>query len=154
MARYKIRINYSTGDSNNDYKASDVLEIEWDNLDIAKENLKAIKDHYVNVYKKIHSHSAAKNNQEICKEHESKWWFVKVLKPFCKSGNYAISEKQKEKHKDDWENRFDEYAASSQIRLTADSGYTMQISCFWCGHFESLEGAEIEEDKAEMKFEL
>lgn len=54
MKKYKIVVNYDTGDSFNQYPGyeSELVE-EWDNLDIAKENLKRIEAHNA-AYRKIH----------------------------------------------------------------------------------------------------
>ena len=43
---YKIKYNYQTGDSFSNSDCEDVLEFEWKDLDIAKECLKRIKEHY------------------------------------------------------------------------------------------------------------
>jgi len=155
MGKYKIKINYKTGNSFESHNESDVLEIDWDNFDVAKENLKAIKDHYINVYKEIEgSYSAQKDNQSVCKQYQNEWWFVKVLKPYCISKDDAISENQKEKYKNDWENRFDTSIASRCMKLKTDDGSLMQMQCFWCGYFETLHGAKIEVDESDTEFEL
>lgn len=155
MGKYKIRINYKTGNSFGSHNESDLLEIDWDNFDIAKENLQAIKDHYTKVYREIEtSYSARKDNQEICKQYQNEWWFVKILKPYRISTDDAISEKQKSKYQNDWENRFDDYMASNCIKLKTDRGNIMQMSCFWCGYFETLIGAKIEVDESDTEFEL
>ena len=75
---YRIQYNYNTGDSFNTY--SDIeryLELTWKNLDVAKENLKRIREHY-NQYKEINSYSYSKKNREdILGENKDKDWFVK-----------------------------------------------------------------------------
>jgi hypothetical protein len=43
---YKIKYNYTTGDSFQSHDEEDVLEFEWTNLDLAKECLQRIKEHY------------------------------------------------------------------------------------------------------------
>jgi hypothetical protein len=45
--KYQIKIDYRTGDSFSSEDTSDVLEEVWTNLDIAKQNLVRIKEHYV-----------------------------------------------------------------------------------------------------------
>lgn len=43
---YKIKIDYQTGDSFDTYDTSTLLDGEWNNLEVAKENLKRIQLHY------------------------------------------------------------------------------------------------------------
>lgn len=43
---YRIKISYLTGDSFGTQDTYDYLELTWKNLDIAKENLQRIKEHY------------------------------------------------------------------------------------------------------------
>ncbi len=45
--KYRIEYNYDTGDTfRTEEDLTSELEFEWENLDIAKENLKRIKEHY------------------------------------------------------------------------------------------------------------
>lgn len=44
--KYYIEIYYETGDSNGNYDMTSDIGITWDNIDIAKANLKRIKEHY------------------------------------------------------------------------------------------------------------
>ncbi len=46
MQSYKIEVFYRTGDSYNSYDTSTVLEMEWKNIDNAKNALQRIKEHY------------------------------------------------------------------------------------------------------------
>lgn len=48
---FKIQVFYKTGDSFHTRNESDILEPSWENLEIAKENLKRIPIHY-EFYKK------------------------------------------------------------------------------------------------------
>ena len=41
--KYKINISYQTGDSFSNSDEESYLDLEWDNLEIAKENLEAIR---------------------------------------------------------------------------------------------------------------
>jgi len=43
---YRIKYHYTTGDSFHTEKREDLLEYEWNDLDIAKECLKRIREHY------------------------------------------------------------------------------------------------------------
>ena len=46
MIEYKIKYSYRTGDSFNTSEGEDTLEYVWTDLDVAKEALKRIKEHY------------------------------------------------------------------------------------------------------------
>jgi hypothetical protein len=67
---YRIKISYQTGDSFHSEDAEDYLELTWKNIDIAKENLQRIKEHY-EMYKGINSCSSYMKN--LSKEE----WFEK-----------------------------------------------------------------------------
>lgn len=43
---YKIKVEYQTGDSFNSYDEEEILDITWNDADIAKENLRRIQEHY------------------------------------------------------------------------------------------------------------
>jgi hypothetical protein len=53
---YKIKYSYRTGDSFHTEELENILEYEWEDLDIAKDSLKRIKEHY-KWYEGIESHS-------------------------------------------------------------------------------------------------
>lgn len=44
--KYTIKIEYTTGNSFNSERLSENLEFEWQNIEMAKANLKRIKNHY------------------------------------------------------------------------------------------------------------
>lgn len=44
--KYKISVEYQTGDSNNSYRTSDDIAIEFTDLQCAKNALKRIEEHY------------------------------------------------------------------------------------------------------------
>jgi len=46
LKKYRIKVDYSTGDSFHTEDTYDYVEMDWDDLDIAKENLVRIKEHY------------------------------------------------------------------------------------------------------------
>ncbi|CAG7581470.1 MAG: hypothetical protein SLAVMIC_00858 [uncultured marine phage] len=133
--KHKIEIKYQTGDSFNSEDTSDILELEWDDLDIAKENLKAIQEHYRNSYEPLNNRrwNDKRSVEEIIGGNKDKWWFVEKK---LNNGN------------------LDPYYAGNCIKLKTDNGDLMQISCYWCGYFETLYGAEIISVDNDMKFEL
>jgi len=156
MGKYRILLSYSTGDSFGSRDGTDYLELSWDNLDIAKENLARIKEHY-EMYSDIESYSSKRRKEEWFKLNAEKDWFVNVPKPYRISTNNDISESMiNQIDPSDIDSRPDEYCATHYLKLKADNGNEMQMSAFWCGYFESLYGAEIDFDSKDpdMYFEL
>ena len=47
MKKYMITAFYTTGDSFSTYEATHNVELKWDNLEIAQENLERIRSHYI-----------------------------------------------------------------------------------------------------------
>jgi hypothetical protein len=114
--KYTININYDTGDSfHSEYDVNETLDISWENIEIAKENLKRIQDHY-NFVKKPYSYEyRGKSNKEIeeIKKNASKQpWFVSQYPEIC-------------------------------LYLKLDDGKKFQQSSFWSGYFEKLNYIEI-----------
>lgn len=147
--KYKIKIYYTTGDSYKSYECEDLLELSWENLDIAKENLLAIKEHYDGA--RDYSDYSFEKWVEINKD---KFWFVDRKKLYSISRNQAIDERHKDRFVGDCEYRIDEYMAKSCIKFKTDDGNLMQIGCFWIGYFESLNKAEIVQDTEGMVIEF
>jgi hypothetical protein len=54
--KYSILIDYTTGNSYSTNREQQIIELTWDNLDIAKENLQRIKGHYL-YYEDHYGHS-------------------------------------------------------------------------------------------------
>ncbi|MCW3110530.1 MAG: hypothetical protein JWQ09_5036 [Segetibacter sp.] len=122
--KYKIKYNYDTGNSfHTDNGLEEYLDLEHDDINIAKSNLKRIEEHY-SQYKSLNGYSDRRNFSEVFKENEEKDWFVK------NGSNY-----QKE------------YC----FLLMTDKGKMLQMSAPWCGYFESLNSVEIEENNSDMK---
>lgn len=46
IKQYYIEIHYKSGNSFNTYEETDNLGLEWDDLEVAKENLQRIKDYH------------------------------------------------------------------------------------------------------------
>ena len=125
--KYKILIKYRTGDSFRNEDTSDFLDLEWDSLAIAKENLKAIQDHW-EMYSKVNSYSfrtSKESKSSVLASYSNNWWYVKNL---------------------------DSFFPENQMMLKADNGNLMQQSNFWCGYFEHLYSAEIIVNKSDIKF--
>lgn len=124
--KYRIKITYDTGDSfRNEYGIESYIEFEWENLDIAKENLKRIEAHY-EYYQKLNGHLRYKSNktdQEIKGQYSREDWYVE---------------------------EFD-----FQLKLQLDDLRFVNYIAFWCGYFETLVSAEITPNiPNDMKFEI
>jgi len=120
--KYKIKISYQTGNSFGRHDAEDYFELEWENLDIAKQNLQFIKEHY-KMYQELESYRSKRSKEEIFSEYKNKEWFV--------------ADKEYSEH---------------CMKFKTDSNTYMQTWVFWCGYFETLYGAEIEGIDNDLKF--
>lgn len=151
MAEYRIKISYATGNSFGSEYTTDYLELTWQNIDTAKENLLRIKEHY-EMYRNIEVYGSKLTKEQWFAQNKDKEWFVNKPKLYCISSNDAIDEKDKNKvGEGNWEYRPDDYDAVHCLNLKADNGNAMQIYAFWCGYFEILYGAEIEVNSDDMK---
>jgi hypothetical protein len=152
MGKYKIKIDYLTGNSFGSEDASDIIELDWDNLEIAKENLQYINEHYKQ-YEECNSYSfrKSKSKDEIYESNKDKDWFVGEIKYRTIADKCCISNEYYENNKELCEPFYDDFYAENCIKLKADNGNFMQMSCFWCGYFETLHSAEIIIDNNDMK---
>jgi hypothetical protein len=133
--KYKIKLWYSTGDSHGSEDTSGVLEMEWANLDIAKENLRRIKEHYI-CYKVDSCYSGKKG------------YYFNILSP-----EHKLMYNTKEQK--DWyiiEKFWKTYHHS--IVLKTDNGDPWQISPFWVGYFENLKEGKIISEGDDTHFEF
>lgn len=130
MKKYRIKIEYQTGNSFGSYTETSYLDISWDDLEVAKENLQAIRQHW-DYYSDLDSYNPKKSRQQWEKDLKNyRWWFVGP-----------------EDYKDD-------FCRRNLMKLKGDNGETMQQWNFWCGYFEELIGASIEECQGEMSFKI
>ena len=130
---YKIQLYYATGDSFESENVNKEIELSWENLDIAKENLKRIKEHYI-CYLVDQEYSGKKSRYFNSLTDEQKLMYdLRTQQPWYPYPN----EKNAPYH--------------YSIKLIADNGNVFQISTFWCGYFEHLYSAEIITDNSEMK---
>lgn len=126
---YQIKISYTSGNSFNTYNDESILELSWNNLEVAKANLRRISEHY-KCYRIDNSYGGIKG------------WEYENLTPEQKL-IYQNREKQ------DWYVNTGEYSYS--IRLKTDEGKDFQISPFWVGYFETLNEIEIIAASSDMK---
>jgi len=150
--KYRIQYNYDTGDSfNNEYGLEKVLEISWNNLEIAKENLQRIKEHY-KLYELIDSHKRSKSIQNILREYSTKEWFVlkekfAIIKNINKDDYHCIDDEKKSNGK-----IIDSFNATYCIKLKTDEGKDFQFLCPWCGYFEHLNSCKIIAEDLGLEF--
>lgn len=123
--KYKIKVEYSTGNSYGSEDTESFIDLEWDNLDIAKENLQAIKEHW-GFYREYGGHWFSNHKEK--KDYSGKWWYPEIDGVIGADNIHHC------------------------MKLKADNGKTMQQWNFWCGYFEYLIGAEIVTDESDTKF--
>ena len=149
--KYRIKYSYDTGDSfRNDPDNSALLEMVWEDLDVAKQNLQRIKDHY-SQYKKFNSCSFREDKAEILEANKDKDWFVRkdrifVFEKDTPSYYWSVDKKDVkvcEKKGLGIRYGFDESDAENCIILYTDDGKPWQFWAPWCGYFETLNYAEI-----------
>lgn len=151
MQEYRIKIDYMTGNSFGSENTSDYLELTFKDLNVAKENLKRIKEHY-EMYQDIEGWRSTKTRDQWYEENINKDWFVNKPKLWNIKLNEVIDERKKELHsQEDLQYKPDDYYATHCLYLYIDEGVQIQMSAFWCGYFETLNSAEIEADSSDMK---
>ena len=74
--KYRIKYTYDTGDSfHNEYGLVGYLELEWENLEVAKANLVRIEEHYKQ-YEALNRNYTNKQRKDIVGENKYKDWYV------------------------------------------------------------------------------
>ena len=123
---YYIEYIYDSGDSFNTYRdLHGGLELTWKNYDVAVKNLERLEEHYKQ-YEEQNSYSQKKRTYEqIFKDNRRKDWFVESK---------------------------DRYYTEYCVKLYTDDGEVMQISCPWCGYFESLNSLEVKTKSTKKYF--
>ena len=150
---YLIKISYQTEDSLSSNDEIEYLDLTWNDLNIAKENLQRIKAHY-EMYQDL-NYGNKLTREQILTNNKSKDWFVNIPKLYCISSNNAIDENAKKQVGDNnWEYRPDIEYAKYCLHIKSDTGNDMQLRAFWCGYFEKLHSIEIEINNAAMKIEF
>lgn len=90
---YKIKAYYTTGDSFGSEETDTILELGWENLDIAKANLQRIKEHY-KFYRELNDYwSRSRRTSEVIKEEVSSkdWYYSEFsVKLYADNGNEFI----------------------------------------------------------------
>lgn len=117
---YRIKYNYSTGDSFGSYPNNiDYIEITWATIETARENLKRIEEHYQQ-YMQLESVISSKAEcEQILESNKDKDWFV--INP-----ESLLSDSSK-----------------YYLRLYTDNCKPFQLLPDWIGYFQCLNSAEI-----------
>jgi len=123
---YTINVKYKDGDSYKSYKTEKTLDSGWE-LEVAKENLKRIKEHYTAYSKRNNYVSIGKSENDLLKELKAQRW-------------YSTGEKYST-----WE---------YNINLLENDGSSKTYYISWTGYFTRLISASIvcKEDD-DMSFE-
>lgn len=124
MKEYKIKIKYITGNSFNSHTEEGFVELTWDDMNIAKENLLRIQAHYEHFNKLNSSHYWNLKKEDIVNEAKKHPWFM--ASDWDKLGQYGFN-------------------------LKTDEGKEFKFCPFWLGYFERLIDAEIVVDSDETK---
>ena len=112
---FKIKYSYKTGDSFHSEDKEKILEFDWIDLQLAKQALQRIREHYLWYESINNSYSFRPKNIERPE------WHIKELD----------------------ESGLDEHSIPNMLVLQMDEGKQVQFWCPWCGYFEHLYGAEI-----------
>lgn len=133
---YVIKVDYETGDSFGtedtycyieyyDEKVKKYITLEWENVEIAKENLERIKQHYewINSYGRWRDEEDHLETPDFVKKH--------FKNPYSKNKRYVNID----------------FEAELYLYLKLDDESEVKITCHWNGYFETLYGAQIESKK-------
>ena len=112
---FKIKYHYRTGDSFSSRDEEETLEFDWTDLELAKEALQRIKEHY-KWYESVNSSYSFRPEP--------------IDRP--------------EWHKNELDEKgLSETTIPHMLVLNMDDGKKVQFWAPWCGYFEQLYGAEI-----------
>ena len=139
---YKIKINYSSGDSFNKYDGLEqFLEPIWSNIDIAKENLKRIQEHHnwvknfdPNSFNMRYGYNLTDEQNEVIKKMGYGDERYKYLETICIKNAPSFVKIGK---------KFNLHDLTYYIDLLDDNRNNVRITAFWEGYFETLHGASI-----------
>jgi hypothetical protein len=121
---YKIKYHYETGNSFGRHDEENVLEYEWEDLNVAKEALRRIEEHY-------------KWYQNV--EHYSRRFFKIIEKPKWHNVKSKYITKDME---------------HNLLNIPMDNGEEIQFWPPWCGYFETLYGASIVVEDKGLSFTI
>lgn len=127
--KYEIQIEYQTGNSfGRSDETSVINDISWNDLDVAKENLKRIKNHY----KWINSYDYWMDEPLSVPKFLKDFWNGKIY-----NSNNSIS-----------------CDVKHYIPLLTDNRKIFKCYAFWCGYFEKLYSGKIIGEENDMEFSV
>jgi hypothetical protein len=145
---FRIKYNYTTGNSFGSEEREDYLELEFNDVKVAEANLDRINEHWEQ-YKDLDRYSH-KNREEILENNKDKDWFVKQEKLAAYKDDIkkyqVIHEKDRERYIKAGYNLtyvIDYDFTQNTIILYTDDGKPFQFWPSWCGYFERLNSIEI-----------
>lgn len=151
---WKIKIQYRTGDSFGSEETEDYIDLEWNDLNVIKENLQRIQEHYAFYEDTDSGYRRPDDFYNQLNENKNKKWFVYSPKLVKSDTKDAIDEKAKSKYDGNWEYVPDPFICQHYLYLKLDDGTEFKHNAFWCGYFERLRSAEIVLDGSEFKFTI
>lgn len=121
MSKYKIKIKYTTGNSFGRHDQEDYIDddLVWEDIDIVKKNVEAIREHE-EMYEKL-EYGRCFDKKSILDKYKDKDWYVEESDKTLMELNYH------------------------SIKIYLDNGNFMKISPFWQGYFETLNEVEVED---------
>jgi len=131
---YTIKVNYRTGSSFSTEECEDTIGLCWNNVELARKALLALKEHY-ELYSDLdrYGHNQ-KTDQDIYNIVKTKYWYKKA----DKTNNKWYTPVR------DWYN----YCA-----VEMDDGSFRRIPTnMWCGYFETLYTAELVNENDKVTF--
>ena len=152
---YTIKVSYQTGNSFNNSDEVDYIDMSWKDKDVAKKNLKAIRDHYNMVTNFSFNHRMKVDLLESTEKQRQEFWFPHKWVWVDKKNRCLVQEEYAQKYPDKVERTIDTFHVENNIILLDDNGKKTPLRCFWIGHFEKLYTVEIVINENDgMKYEF
>lgn len=125
MKKYVIRVLYETGDSFGCRNAEAVLDYDWHDKEVVRENLRRIREQYE--FHRRHGKEYHGHFESMKKDFGHESWFVDITNDDM-GGVGGVKE----------------FCATHSVMLVKDDGTPFRHSCEWEGYFEYLYGASVE----------
>ena len=147
---YKIKYNFKTGNSFGSHTEEDILELSFQNYDVALANLKRIEEHY-NFTRFLDSYEYKRQKfnekEESIKPYLNKDWIVlkEITVVYKDDKSKYIVDNIERYVKEGYikDTVYDNYLMENSVILYTDNGNKFQFSPDWIGHFERLNWVEI-----------
>jgi hypothetical protein len=161
---FGIEYQYRTGNSFGSHRETEILELTFNSIEVAKANLNRIKEHYQQ-HTEINSFDVRLGRLkivDILEGNKNKDWFYlkeKLVAYIDSPEKYtAIDKRDEEKYiKKGYTigSVIDVYDANSVLILYTDDGKPFQFSAPWIGYFEELLSVKlVVVDNGEINFDI